>query len=602
MVIGLGILASVLAATAAVAAFPAGRRMLAALVVHVAIWMIFAVQHAAPELAAEIVGTIVAGLEVFRPSLLAAAAVLVGELTGTTKGELDTLFSGPTPFLTGTGTQAFSVIGQTIAEAIAPAGDMTPETGLKNLSRLFTLHLGTSLQAWMVDVMADALSLGKLRSFAQFHAAIDAGLGFRRLGMLMWRGPIQQAITVPITRYYQEQYRFSIPGAAEAVDGWYRKVYSDEQMLGLLASAGYSYDRSMELVNIKQRIFTEVEGEELWRRGMVDDAGLVQILETTGMGTDRAALWGTMVQGRRTYQELTAMATTARTLYRAGDMSEDEYKGILSEAHWRDDEIAVALLADQLALRNEKALTVAQLSSAFREGIYTGDIYRAKLRNMRYTDETIDVLMALETKGLTAAQVLEAFTRGQMTRADATARLEKFGYTLADAAQLLDLRAKTLSQGQVLDALGKNLITADVARGDLQNLGYGPDVVDVLLAFMRKTLSPADIQAAVLRGLMDPTQAVSRLMAAGYTQEDAQLIVDLRVKVLTVAQITAAYVDGLIQRAEALGDFQARGLSPADALLVVELIETKLQGAAAKAAAKAPPPPPPPIPPIPPAP
>jgi hypothetical protein len=591
MPVALWLIAALMAITLAAAFSRPARVAIAAIAAKIAIASVWVVAHAAPEVAAETMATLVVALDTTKPAVEAAAAVLIKSITGQDV-DVPTLFSPDTgPYLGAGGAGAFDGIARGIASAIAPEGDLSPESGMENLTRLFGVNLGAHLQGWFISVLADAIDLGKLRSLAALHNTIEGGIGFRNLGRLMWRGPIEEAITKPVKAHYARLYMPVLPTAGETVSGWYQNVYSDADAIDLLRSAGYSYARAQELLTINQKKLTTAEALDLWRAGSLDDDGLRALVREQGYGVARTELIVARERDTATRTVLAELATEARTLFKAGDITEDELRGFLAEARYKDDEIALIVAREQLALRAEKGLTATQLLDAYEQALIDDQTLRTSLRKQHYPDDSIDVLMALRTKKLTPAQVTEAFARGLLPANAAALSLKRLGYGDQDIPVLLDLRARKLTQGQILDALNTGLINAETARQQLGQLGFPTETIDLLLAFQRKTLTPAEVQAAVVRGLLDPGTAITRLVAAGYSRDDANLIVELRFRLMTTGQTLDAYGDGLIGRADAIADLQARGLSPDDALTVVRVFDLKAIAAQAKKAATPKPPP-----------
>lgn len=584
--------ASMFSTAAESGAVQAGRQALASLIGYIMVWGLHIIQHAAPALAEEITLILVKSLETTRPTVLRAAGILLRELTGQDLN-LDRLSQQTmAEFVGAASPQPDSALVRGILGAFAPSAELTPEQGLSNLSSLFDLHMSTSLQAWMIDLLGEALSLGRLRSLAQFHAAVDAALGFRRVGMLMWRGPIQSAITTPVVQYYNRLYHAALPSPQQLVTGWQREIFSDEEYIDGMRSHGYSYERAQALLNVHEKELALGDVAALHKRGTIDADTLARVLRHQGYSDTHAQLITTWLEGKQVETLYTEIASTARRLFKAGDLGEEEYRGLLAEAHWRADEIELALATDQLALREEKQLTVAQIESAFLHQVFDDQEARRRLRQQRYADDTIDVLFALQRRQLSSAQVVDLYARGRVPRPEAQARLERIGYSADDASGLLDLRTKTLSEGQILDALGRGLINVQDATQALLALGYSAEAVDIILAFQRKTLSAADIQGAIVRELITPEEGLGRLMAIGYSQPDAQLIVDLRFRRLTIGQTLDAYADGLLTRDDTIRDLERLGLTREDAVRVVTVFDLKAQAAATKRTAGRPPAPP----------
>src|SRR5713101_4935457 len=539
------LLAAGLAAIVVLALSRDARAMVAALIAQIGVWLIWAAQHAAPEIAAEVTQSIVGTLQKAKPTLLAAAAVMLQEVTGeeldpTQASAIDAIIEGKPHAAT-----SFRPVLQKLLDTVASHEDITPESAQANMFGMFDIILGAGIQTWAVELVADLLSLGHLPAFAQFHETVIGGLGLSRLTRQLWRAPVNEAITKPLTVKYARLYRQTIPTPGEAVQGWQRGVYDDEAFLDIMASHGYSYARAIELLNVQEKRLTTAEGADLLRAGRIDGDTFRRIVKEQGYGETRTDLVLAREGDAETKTLLRGLADLARRLYRAGDVTEDELRQFLTEARYTDPEVELVLSHEQLALREEKALPVATWLEAYQEAVIDDVQLRGELRRQHYSDVAIDILLTVRTKKLAPAQVLDALSRG--------------------------------------------LINPETARAQLQQLGYSQEVVDVLLAFQRKTLSPADVQAAILRGLISVGDATNRLVQSGYSRPDAELIVELRFRLLSAGQVLDAYGAAQLDRPEALADLQMRGLTREDAERVLAVFDAKHTAAAAHRAPRKPP-------------
>ena len=576
------------------------RVAVAALLGYVAGWILQILVQIAPTVALTLAEQMIRAFETDRDQWEKVVTVFTRELVGgvvaAVPGQEEALSGG---LATDAKAIAQPLIDAVLA-AIAPPPPLTPDSGQENLRALVGLNVLLRLQGWWVGLVGDIASLGRFGAAADLPEAMEQALGLTRLMRIAWRTPVKKTIEEPLTRAYNRLYRFTNYSLAEATQAHHRTLLSDDDFLEVAHDLGYSYDKAAVLLTLAQKAVPEADVEALWRRGELQDQDAIALITEQGYGQDRATTIWEARRGVKGQTLLDELASTTRRLFKLGDLGEDEYRQLLAEAHYKDEEIDLALQADQLALREEKTLTPTQQITLAERGVIDEVELRRRLRAMHYSDTTIDELLALQTRTLNTAQILDLFSRGRTPRDQAAQQLERLGYTADDAASLLDLRTRTLSEGQVLDALGKQLINIDTARTDLQRLGYTDEAIDVLLAFVRKTLSPAEIQAAIARTLISPEEALGRLIAAGYSQADALTIVALRFRLLTVGQTLDAYGEDLIARADAQKDLEAKGFSTGDALTVLALFDAKQAAAAAKKAA-APPrrgaPPPPPAPP-----
>lgn len=571
------------------------RTAFAALITDGAAWVLHTLVKIAPAVALTLTEGLLTAFEQDRDEWAKVVNVFVKELIGPTVQAADVQQTIAEGGLAAAAPVIAKPLIDAVLAAILPEGDITTDSGPENLNSLVGLNVLLGLQGWWVEAVGDLVSLGRFGAALDLPNAMERSLGLTRLMRLAWRTPIKKGLEEPLTRYYNRRYHFTTYTMAEATAAHHRGLLDDNAFLEAARDLGYYYDKGATLLALAQKTMAEAQVEALWRRGLLQESDAQALIAEQGYGVDRSTSVWEALRGAKGQTLLDSLATTARDLFKAGDLSEDDLRQYLAEAHFQPEEIDLAIQADQLSILKDKPLSDSEVIQALQHGVWTEGQVRGALRKRKYSDESIDVKMALAVRQLSSGQLLDLFSRGKITRDEATARLEKLGYSAEDAASLLDLRTRTLSEGQVLDAFARNLINIDTARVDLQQLGFTPDAIDVLLSFIRKTLSPADVQAALVRGLITPNEALGRLISAGYSRADAQTIVDLRVRLLTTGQILDAYGNDLIDRATALGDLEQRGLTAEEAGLVLGVFEAKKAAAAAKK-----PPVAPPIPPVPP--
>lgn len=471
---------------------------------------------------------------------------------------------------------------RSLLEAMAPTGPVTPETAQQNVTSILGLLIGINISSWWMEFMADASTLSHIRAFVDLRQAIDQSLALQRIGRLMWVAPIRKAITEPLTILYDATYTLKRLSAAELLEGFARGSYTIDQYLSGMREQGYNYTRAIDLANIRQTLLSVTESTELWRRGDIDDPTHLELIKKHGYGEERAAFVLALEQTRVLKSIQDSIATEVRTLWKKGELSNEELRANLSALHYKDFEIDALLTWAAVEQRNESRLTEAQLFDAYREQLLSEADMRARLRSRGFADEDIDILEGLQRRKLSAADTVELYVRGFIPQGEAVARLERSGYSADDAALLLQVRQRSLSQGQVIDALRGGLLNTQDAAAALQRLGFTSEAIDIIIAFAQRRLSAADVQAAVLRGLITPEAALLKLQAVGYSTEDAQLLLELRVRLFTTGETVDLYAAGFLARSDATARLVELGFTADDADLLLRLEERKL---AAKATA-----------------
>jgi len=473
--------------------------------------------------------------------------------------------------------RAFAVpIGEVVFNTIAPDRFPTPAVGRENAQALFALATRFGMQGWYAHSVAEIFSLGHFRSIGDLPEAIERSFGITRILRLVLKPIVKTAIADPLTEYYNRLYQSQFLTVGEATSAWEKGFMTDEQFYDTMAARGYNASRAAVLLNLHQKTIAVPEAVRMWRLRMIDDAKLLAIIRSEGYGEVRADLISTLVKSEKGEKILDEIATTVRSLWRRGRLTDEELRGALRDAYWTETEISLVLAHEQLLTRERATLTVAEELEAFQHAIIPEGDMRRRLRGQGYVDADIDVLLAVRARRLTEAQVIELFIRRRITRAEAETRLARLGYPDAEIPLLLDLHTRTLSEGQILDALRERLINVATARAQLLALGFPDDQVELLLAFSRKELSVQDVQAAILRGLLTESEARTKFLVLGFSPADAELLVALRFRILTRGEIMDGYEAGLLTRREAVIDLEAQGHTPDEADLLLRLVEARI--------------------------
>ncbi len=539
-------------------------------------WIVYVITFVAASVAQPLAKGILEAFTINRTTWAGIMAAFTHELTGVTLRTEDLVGSPPgeplLPFLRAFGAS----LGEIIFSVLAPQNKPTPADGRLNAESVFALSSKFNLQAWYGSMVGELVSLGRIRSLGLLPEAVERSFGLNRITRLVLRAPVQFGITNPLTEYYNRLYEPTLLPVADVIEGWQRQLLTDDAAIDALHGHGWSYDNILLLMNLRQKDFSLTEARQLYETRLIDVGTLERIVRRAGFGEDRTRLMLQLITEDRSTKILDELASTARRLWRDGHLTSDETRQILTEAHWSREEVDLALVHEELALREDKALSTTQLVDAFEIQAIDATELRTRLRTRRFTDADIDILLALKTKRLSAAQIVEARLRGRIDDARATAELRSLGYRPEDIPVLLDLRGKTLTEGQILDALSRGLLNVSDARSALASIGVDAAAIDLLLSFQRKTLSAADIQAALLRGLLSADQARQRLLETGYNVVDADLLLRLRFRLLTRGEIMDAYEAGLVSRPEAATLLGQRGFTGEEAETLLAVTDRKV--------------------------
>ncbi len=501
---------------------------------------------------------------------------LMVEITGGPGAPPGARSGGRADTILGFGREFASSYGEALEGAVAPAGPLTPEQARDQLSKILGIAAAFRIDDWSDHALLELVSLGQISWLADLSNAVGSAYGLDTLGRQAMRALFRLGVQPGLEVYFNRLYGPERLSVSQAVDAWQKELLSDTDVISELRDRGFDYERATLLLNLAQRDFTLSEAGRLLRLGLIDEGKLDQILRRQGYGAQRAELVGQLVKGERTISLLEEIADQARRLFREGRIPEAQVRELLQEAHYTAPEVDLALVREELALRETVELTVAQILDAYEGGVIDEGELRDRLRRRRYGDEEIDILLATKTRRLAPAQVIDALSRGLIERPEARERLTRLGYRAEDVDLLLDLRTRRLSQGQILDLVTRGTLALQDAREQLGRLGFDAETIDLLLAFQRKQLGPGDISAALLRNLISEREALDRLEGLGYAERDARLLLQLRFQLLSFGQILDAYEAGLVGRESAAARLTVLGFTAEDADLLLRVTEAQI--------------------------
>ena len=271
-------------------------------------------------------------------------------------------------------------------------------------------------------------------------------------------------------------------------------------------------------------------------------------------------------------------------------------------------------------LTKTRTLTVSQISRAFRDGIFTEDLFLEKVGILGYTADDAAVLLGLEgpveqaKRQLSRSEVEKLLRRQEITRDNALARLTAMGYLPEDAELVVGSVERQLERTLVERLLEQALLTRAEALDRLVKAGWSSADADLIVRSCEqkmaeeaaepepeetpsRELSRTLVEKFLREKLLSRDQALDRLVRAGFTPGDAELIVLSVERKLaaeaepppppTPRELERALVErlmreGLLSRAQALERLIRVGFTPGDAELIVTSVEGKLAEEAAE--------------------
>lgn len=334
-----------------------------------------------------------------------------------------------------------------------------------------------------------------------------------------------------------------------------QKAISQDELVTRLRHAGWRDLDIPLLLNLDRQLLSVGDLQAAYMFGLRDEAFIEDYLNKLGFNDEDRALVTDIYLKRAETAGGDQLRAVAQRGYLDGNLSESEYRGLLTQAHVPPASMDLEVEAANLVRAwGKKTLSTAEVKKLLDDGRVDDNQAHQRLVLQGYTDEDASLLIQdwhaqkeLGHPGLTENRVLAYLRGGVLTAAEAYDHLVANGMNARDARFLVEhpeASAQTsrhkLSQATILAALKDGVIDQPTAMADLLGIGVDPDeatlAVQVANIAVRrgpkprqgtKVLSEATVLEALKLGMAEPTWAVRELVTIGYTEADAMLITEV---------------------------------------------------------------------------
>ena len=335
---------------------------------------------------------------------------------------------------------------------------------------------------------------------------------FKELSIMLWRGLIDDTgfkDTMLQLGWHGDvvdemlNLAWQIPGPQDLVRFVVREVISPEEFIEQMGKQGFGPGYSAAFWDAHFRLPGPRDLIDAFHRGFISEAELRKYIfwhdYSPGLRPDIS------VSDIDIYKALTKTLIPRVDLRRAwaqGELSDAELEERYGWLGYEEDAPLMARIQRAIALTPHRGSVAKIFLSGLRKGIKTESEVRARLKELRYPAQAIDLLIEAENVRRDIGDV--------------------------DPAE----EPRTLSSSQIMAAYKKGLFTPAIARELLLASGWDPSAADTLIAIntpppeTERPFTQIRTAAAALyrEGFMDSEEFEGRLRAANYSEDDITLI------------------------------------------------------------------------------
>ncbi len=275
--------------------------------------------------------------------------------------------------------------------------------GRVNADRVIGLNISTALEGWMGGVLTTGFLSKFFPSWADLDDILAQNVGFGRANRRVLGPLLTTLVTTPFQWYLNERFKPRIFAPGQAVRALYRNQITEDQYFEVMGRLGWDREKAAALKVVNGRL---LEKEDIFRAvelGIVKEEDLADLYGTLGYPPDLAEIMTvTTIQDRmRTINN--ALESTARDMFRDGEIDEARYRDLLATAERSPEEIEALVGLGIIELGRqatkpppERRVPRGTMERAYREGL----IFRNQLEEFyveqHYPPEDRDVMLRLQ--------------------------------------------------------------------------------------------------------------------------------------------------------------------------------------------------------------
>ena len=295
------------------------------------------------------------------------------------------------------GRRVIETLGETFLRPmlglIMPDPPLNFYKGLDTAERFLGVNLQFQLNAWLLHLLGDVVTLGKLKSLKDLPNAISWSYGIGWLSWLILGEPFRITTVDPLKRGLNEIYTPELLTPSEAIKAWYAGFITSSELMKELKQHGYNENRIETLVNLAEKEFTDADLKTLYQEGCITEDDVEREFQIRGYGPWRRRYLTKLITKARALKLRDKLLDRAMDLYVLGKITEAELRNYLDLAHYSPQE--QKLVIDLLNLEKAKKATPtdSEIKKAFEKGYISYAEAKSMLLNRGWDERWADIIL-----------------------------------------------------------------------------------------------------------------------------------------------------------------------------------------------------------------
>jgi hypothetical protein len=374
--------------------------MLAALVVvaggAIGFVMLWIFQNILPEIASAGLDYIDAFRQKLDPQVAGISVQVLNELMGTDYTELHLPGGDTVDAHIARAAEIGRLYINTIQQEIAPGTDLEQVDGLAGVARFTGLIVNFGVATALLGIAGELSSAGLFKDFRLIGEQVSSGLGLSKQMRIAIKPLLKTLVATPFQWQLNKQFHPQRFTAADVINPFAQTLMDSAFIARELELQGWSADRSAQLIGLHQKRLSVDEVETLRRWGYWSDDIARAYVKRLGWPEELITTLLLLPELKRIDARLLKLVDKLETRVDDGHMTLDDFVAYIKTLPFSQDEQAVMQATVNVSVKTpHKSLSVAEIQSAFEQGVYTLDDLDTRLTQLGFTSDDELVLRTL---------------------------------------------------------------------------------------------------------------------------------------------------------------------------------------------------------------
>jgi len=276
---------------------------------------------------------------------------------------------------------------------ILPRPPLTFDKGMDAAERFLGVNLTFQMNAWLLHLIGDIVSLGKMKSLKDLPNAISWSFGIGWLSWLVMGTPFRKAISEPLEKGFNKIYTPELLAKSEALRAWIAEKITTKELQEELLQHGLSPEKIAVLAELAERELSDSDLKKLYFERVITEKDIEEELKLRGYGKWRRKYLIQLITKDRILKWRDKVLDAAMDVFIEGQMTKTDFEGYLDVLKYNEQEKKLIIDFCMLEKIKKSTPTVAQIKQAFKKNYISYREAKSMLLDKGWDDRWADIIL-----------------------------------------------------------------------------------------------------------------------------------------------------------------------------------------------------------------